>query len=388
MKSNYKRLGDYIQPVDVRNVEDKRYDLLGVSVEKRFIPSIANTVGTDWHSYKIIKKGQFCYIPDTSRRGEKIGIALLTDKEIGLVSAVYTVFEVVSNQLIPEYLMLWFKRAEFDRYARYHSHGSVREIFDWEEMCNVELPVPSIEEQKAIVNAYETIERRIELKRKINDNLEATAQATFEELFADAYAREKLSDGWKQTTIGEICSVKGGKRLPADCELTDTPTNHPYIRVRDVGLNRYVCLNRQYQYIDDATHNQISRYIVNTDDIIISIVGTIGLIGKIHKSLNGANLTENCVRLTNIRLVSADYLYYTLMYKKQIKEIDLLTVGAVQAKLPIYNIQSMRVVLPPRELLTDFQTTINTINKQVESNTVEIERLETLKQAILTRLSR
>ncbi len=173
MKSNYKRLGDFIQPVDVRNIEDKRYDLLGVSVEKRFIPSIANTVGTDWHSYKIIKKGQFCYIPDTSRRGEKIGIALLTDKEIGLVSAVYMVFEVVSNQLIPEYLMLWFKRAEFDRYARYHSHGSVREIFDWEEMCNVELPVPSIEEQKAIVNAYETIERRIELKRKINDNLAA-----------------------------------------------------------------------------------------------------------------------------------------------------------------------------------------------------------------------
>ena len=226
------------------------------------------------------------------------------------------------------------------------------------------------------------------LQEALNDNLEATAQATFEELFADAYAREKLSDGWKQTTIGEICSVKGGKRLPADCELTDTPTNHPYIRVRDVGLNRYVCLNRQYQYIDDATHNQISRYIVDAGDLIISIVGTIGLIGKIHKSLNGANLTENCVRLTNIRLVSADYLYYTLMYKKQIKEIDLLTVGAVQAKLPIYNIQSMRVVLPPRELLTDFQTTINTINKQVESNTVEIERLETLKQAILTRLSR
>ena len=103
----------------------------------------------------------------------KIGIALLTEKEIGLVSAVYTVFEVVSDKLIPEYLMLWFKRSEFDRYARYHSHGSVREIFDWEEMCNVELPVPPIEEQKAIVKAYETIERRIELKRKINDNLAA-----------------------------------------------------------------------------------------------------------------------------------------------------------------------------------------------------------------------
>lgn len=173
MESNYKRLGQYIQPVDVRNKDDIRYDLLGVSVEKCFIESIANTVGTDWHSYKIIKKGQLCYIPDTSRRGDKIGIALLTDREIGLVSAVYTVFEVKSDELLPEYLMLWFKRAEFDRYARFHSHGSVREIFDWDEMCNVELPVPSVEKQKAIVDAYNTIERRIALKRKINDNLAA-----------------------------------------------------------------------------------------------------------------------------------------------------------------------------------------------------------------------
>ena len=94
MRSNYKRLGDYIRQVDIRNKDDERYDLLGVSVEKCFISSIANTVGTDWHNYKIIKKGQFCYIPDTSRRGDKIGIAHLTDREIGLVSAVYTVFEV------------------------------------------------------------------------------------------------------------------------------------------------------------------------------------------------------------------------------------------------------------------------------------------------------
>ena len=173
MKSNYKRLGEYIRQIDVRNKDDDRYDLLGVSVEKCFINSIANTVGTDWHNYKIIKKGQFCYIPDTSRRGDKIGIAHLTDREIGLVSAVYTVFEVWKEELVPEYLMLWFKRPEFDRYARFHSHGSVREIFDWEEMCNVELPIPPIEEQKAIVNAYETIERRIALKRKINDNLAA-----------------------------------------------------------------------------------------------------------------------------------------------------------------------------------------------------------------------
>ena len=174
MKSNYKKLGEFIRQVDVRNTEGKEDNLLGVSVQKVFIPSIANTVGTDFTKYKVVKKGQFTYIPDTSRRGDKIGIALLEDYEEGLVSNVYTVFEVIDEKkLIPQYLMLWFNRPEFDRYARFKSHGSVREIMDWEEMCNVELPVPSYEEQLEIVNAYKAITDRITLKKQINDNLAA-----------------------------------------------------------------------------------------------------------------------------------------------------------------------------------------------------------------------
>jgi restriction endonuclease S subunit len=174
MKLNYKKLGQYIRQVDVRNIEGKEENLLGVSVQKVFIPSIANTVGTDFTKYKVVKRGQFTYIPDTSRRGDKIGIALLTDYDEGLVSNVYTVFEVIDEkELIPEYLMLWFSRPEFDRYARFKSHGSVREVLDWDEMCNVELPVPSYQEQKKIVEAYKTITDRIAVKKRINDNLAA-----------------------------------------------------------------------------------------------------------------------------------------------------------------------------------------------------------------------
>ena len=174
MKSDYKKLAPYIRLVDIRNSNDERYELLGVSVDKHFIKSIANTVGTDWRTYKVIKKGQFCYIPDTSRRGDKMGIALLTDYDIALVSQAYAVFEIVdSTKLMPEYLNLWFKRPEFDRYARFHSHGSVREIFDWEEMGNIELPIPAIEEQKRIVESYNTIQKRIATLRQINDNLAA-----------------------------------------------------------------------------------------------------------------------------------------------------------------------------------------------------------------------
>ena len=388
MKEGYRVLGEYIRQVDIRNKEGKKENLLGVSVQKQFIQSIANTVGTDFTKYKVVKKGQFTYIPDTSRRGDKIAIALLEDYEEGLVSNVYTVFEVIDTEkLLPEYLMLWFSRPEFDRYARFKSHGSVREVMDWEEMCKVELPVPDIEKQRKIVKAYKTITDRIALKQKINDNLEATAQSLFQEQFAAFYNENELPDGYSIATLDSLCSIKGGKRLPADGELLDTPTAHPYIRVRDLGSNRYVCLTNQFQYIDEETHSAISRYIVNTNDIVISIVGTIGLIGKIHTSLNNANLTENCVKLANIHTVTPDYLYYTLCYKRQIKEIELLTVGAVQSKLPMYNIQSMKILVPPAEVIEEFQQKFDIFNEQIEANTIEIQRLYELQSVLLAKLA-
>ena len=219
MESNYKKIGQFIRQVDVRNKDLKINNLLGVSVQKKFIPSIANTIGTDFTKYKVVKKGQFTYIPDTSRRGDKIGIALLEDYNVGIVSNIYTVFEVTDiEKLLPEYLMLWFMRPEFDRYARFKSHGSVREIFDWEQLCNVELPVPTIERQKEIVKAYRTITDRIELKKRINDNLEATLSAVFSSLFVVdtqgefAYLGDFITFGNGKTrpkTIGKI-PVYGG----------------------------------------------------------------------------------------------------------------------------------------------------------------------------------
>lgn len=170
---DYKLLVNYIETVDVRNRDMEISNLLGVSITKKFITSIANIVGTDLSSYKVVRSGQFAYGPVTSRNGEKISIALL-DGEDCIISSSYTVFRVADeDSLDPEYLMLWFSRPEFDRYARYKSHGSVREIFGWDELCQVELPVPDISKQREIVKAYKAITDRIELKQKINDNLAA-----------------------------------------------------------------------------------------------------------------------------------------------------------------------------------------------------------------------
>ena len=180
MEKGYKILGDYIRLVDERNKNLAVTKLLGVSISKKFIPSIANIVGTDLSNYKIVRTGQFAYGPVTSRNGEKISIAYL-DEEDCIISSSYTVFEVENREeLDPEYLMLWFSRPEFDRYARYKSHGSVREIFDWNELCMVELPVPDIEKQRKMVKAYKTITDRISLKQKINDNLVAVGTASIQ----------------------------------------------------------------------------------------------------------------------------------------------------------------------------------------------------------------
>src|SRR5699024_1941666 len=151
MREGYKRLGEYIQPINIRNKDLNVSLLLGVSITKKLIPSIANTIGSNMANYKIIEKNQFAYGPVTSRNGEKISVGILEIADKALVSQSYTVFEVIDKeQLLPEYLMMWYSRPEFDRYARYQSHGSTRETFSWEEMCDVELPIPSIEKQREI----------------------------------------------------------------------------------------------------------------------------------------------------------------------------------------------------------------------------------------------
>ena len=388
MKSNYEPLGKHIRLVDYRNSEEVTSTVLGISIDKEFMPSVANVIGTDLSRYKLISKGLFACNPMHVGRDERLPIALYEKDSPAIVSPAYFMFEIIDRDVLnEEYLMMWFRRPEFDRECWFMTDGSVRGGISWDDLCRIKLPVPSYARQCEIVRSYRAITDRIALKRAENDNLEAIAQSVFQEQFASFYRSDELPNGYSFAGLDSICTVKGGKRLPADCELLDTPTKHPYIRVRDVGNSRYVCLTDQFQYIDEETHSAISRYIVNTDDIIISIVGTIGLLGKIHSSLDNANLTENCVKLTNIHTVTSDYLYYTLCYKKQAKEIELLTVGAVQAKLPIYNIQSIKILVPPKEAIEDFQNKLNVLNEQIEANTIEINKLYELQSLFLAKLS-
>jgi type I restriction enzyme S subunit len=186
MRSNYKPIGDYIRQLNERNSSLEIKKLFGVNLDKKFISSVANIVGTDLSVYKIIKKGQFgCKLMSVGRDG-RLPISRLTEYNEGIISSAYFVFEVIDeNVLCPEYLMMWFLRPESDRYLWFQSGGDIRGRITWEEFCSLPINVPSIEKQREIVKEYNTVVDRIRLNEKLCEKLEQTAQAIYKQWFVD-----------------------------------------------------------------------------------------------------------------------------------------------------------------------------------------------------------
>ena len=369
MKEGYRLLGDFIQPVDERNRDLKVDYLLGVSISKQFIPSIANIVGTDLSSYKIVRTGQFAYGPVTSRNGEKISIALLQDKDC-IISSSYTVFEVTDNErLDPEYLMLWFSRPEFDRYTRYMSHGSVREIFDWDELCKVELPVPSIEKQRGIVKAYNTITDRIELKRKINDNLLATAQAVYKAWFVEYKPfGGNCPISWRVGSVDEIAEFFDSMRKPlSSLERADMARIYPYYGA--VSIVDYVD-----DYIFDGEYLLLSEdgiYVVDDSGhpLLQHIIGKFWANNHAHILKGKAGFTEDSLYL---------FLSNTNM--------SPIVTGAAQPKINQANLKSFPISIPDSEVLDRFNSIVHPLFDRKLNNEKEIRKLETLRELLLSRL--
>lgn len=369
MKEGYRLLGDFIQPVDERN-RDLRVDyLLGVSISKQFIPSIANIVGTDLSNYKIIRTGQFAYGPVTSRNGEKISIALLRDKDC-IISSSYTVFEVVNkNELDPEYLVLWFSRPEFDRYARYMSHGSVREIFDWDELCKVELPVPSIDKQRSIVRAYQTITERIELKRRLNDNLLATAQAVYKAWFVEYKPfGGNCPISWRVGSVDEIAEFFDSMRKPlSSLERADMARIYPYYGA--VSIVDYVD-----DYIFDGEYLLLSEdgiYVVDDSGhpLLQHIIGKFWANNHAHILKGKAGFTEDSLYL---------FLSNTNM--------SPIVTGAAQPKINQANLKSFPITIPDSEVLDRFNSVVHPLFAGKLNNEKEIRKLETIRELLLSRL--
>ena len=389
MKSNYKQLGQFIRQVDVRNSEGKEENLLGVSVQKKFIPSIANTVGTDFKKYKVVKKGQFTYIPDTSRRGDKIGIALLEDYEEGLVSNVYTVFEIIDEkQLIPEYLMLWFSRPEFDRYARFKSHGSVREVMDWDKMCKVELPVPPYEKQKEIVDGYKAITERIALKQKINDNLVAVGTASIQKNVGRGALINLTEAEMDSLTFPEDFKVKTVSEFCAETKSGSTPSriNNEYWEngtiswVKSGEVHNNITLQTE-EYITPLGLSESSTKLLPKDTVLMAMYGvTAGEVG--YLAIEATTNQAICGMICRSKAEAA-YLYFSLIQSQA--KISRLSNGGAQDNLSKNFIDNIKIAVPPSEFIEKLN--LAAIVEQMTLNTKEITLLEELQATVLAQLS-
>ena len=188
---------------------------------------------------------------------------------------------------------------------------------------------------------------------------------------------------WKKYKLGEIAVIKGGKRLPKGIELISIPNSHPYIRIRDMYVNKIMELNGDFEYVDDVTQKSIQRYIVKQNDIILAIVGnTLGLVSIVGKSLDGANLTENCVKIVSDNLVTQNYIYYYLNSDFGQNEIKKGIVGAAQPKLPIKNIMDISIALPPLKYQKDVIDVLSSIDDKIELNRRINDNLEQQAQAL------
>ena len=366
MRSNYKPLGNFISEVNERDTEINVELLLGVSIQKKFIRSIANIIGTDMSTYKIVRKNQFAYGPVTSRNGDKVSIALLENHEEAIVSQAYTVFEISRPmELLPEYLMMWFRRPEFDRYARFMSHGSAREIFGWEEMCNTEIPTPHIDKQREIVKEYNTILCRIDLNNGLIQKLEETAQAIYKQWFVDfefpnengepyksaggEMVESELGDipqGWRVGEFSELgLDVSDGNyssKYPSSDELTTSGI--PFIRGTDFENN---CINPfNLQYLTPEKHKELRKGHTKKGDILIANRGEIGKYAYVTSRFVDANTNSQLVRINGGNKYPTAYLGCLITSKPFREEILSSTTGSALQQLPITNLMKLKLIIP------------------------------------------
>ncbi|SNT94447.1 restriction endonuclease subunit S [Aristaeella hokkaidonensis] len=367
MRSNYKRLGGYIRPVDERNYDRAlgEDNLYGISVTKEFIISHANLVGVSFDGYKVVSPRQFAYIPDTSRRGDKIAISLNTFGEKIIVSSICSVFEIIDeNALLPEYLMLWFMRPEFDRYARFMSNGSAREVFEWECMCGVELPIPCIDDQRKIVRDYEVITRRIDLLRKIDENLEKQALIYFHSTVDNLEKNNVLSDF--------ACITMGTS--PEGETLNDKADGEVFYQGRsDFGF--------RFPSIRLYTSNTIRR--AKQRDVLMSVRAPVGDINiakedcAIGRGLAAIHPKDNCY----------SFLYYTM--KELYYELKRFNdEGTVFGSITKDDLAALKIQLPSPSDRENFESKVRPIDNFILNNEFEIISLQALRSNLLSGITK
>ena len=389
MKSNYDALGNYIRLVDTRNTDLVTEQVLGINIDKYFMPSVANVIGTDLSKYKLITKGKFACNPMHVGRDERLPVALYTENEPAIVSPAYFMFEIIDNSILNEdYLMMWFRRPEFDRLCWLRTDGSVRGGITWDDICRMKVPVPPLDEQIEIVQSYQAITDRIVLKKRINDNLVAVGTTSIQKnigrgalinLTEAEMDRLTFPEDFKVQTVSEFCAeTKSGS--------TPSRTNNKYWEngtiswVKSGEVHNNITLQTE-EYITPLGLSESSTKLLPKDTVLMAMYGvTAGEVG--YLAIEATTNQAICGMICRSKAEAA-YLYFSLIQSQA--TISRLSNGGAQDNLSKNFIDNIKIVVPPSEFIEKLN--LAAIVEQMTLNTKEIALLEKLQSTVLAQLS-
>ena len=384
----YQRLGDYIREVNLRNRELKVTRLLGVGLEKKFFPSIANIIGTDLSNYKIIRKGQFgCKFMSVGRDGI-LPVSLLDDDEPAIISSAYYAFEVNDpNELLPEYLMMWLRRPEFDRELWFYSGGDVRGGVNYEAFCDMPIIVPTLARQREIVSEYEALTRRIRLNEQMIARLEETAQALYRKMFVEGIDKENLPEGWRWGKLGDVCEISSSKRI---YENEYCREGVPFYRGKEITQKR------NGEKIDDLVFISKNRYLEliqkfgkpTKGDILLTAVGTIGNSYMVQEE-EFYFKDGNIIWLYNFSCEGANnYIYQYFQDESFEKIIAEIEIGSTQKALTIQSLLLLGILIPDNITIKEFGHKATILYDNISLKKQENEKLTELQSLLLARMGK
>lgn len=352
-----KRLGDYIRPVDVRNRDLKVTRLVGLTIDKAFIPSVANTIGTDLSNYKVISENQFaCSLMQVSRDG-KMPIAMFKGEPC-IMSPAYPMFEVSKkNELLPEYLMMWFSRSEFDREASFYAVGGVRGSLEWNDFCDMQIPVPAIEKQRETVAEYNTLATRIETNKKLIATLEQTAQTLYRHTFVDNIDPNNLPQGWRMGTLGEIAEITSGKTCVDKKDVSEGNYKYPV-----AGASGIIGYSNEF--------NQDERLMTT------GRVGTLGIVNRYNERLYTAD---------NVLVIKAKFYEYCYQILNRLDYAEI-TKGGVQSLITQTDLKNISINIPTDTELKQFEITNSKLFEHVKYKIDENQTLTQMQTLLLSKM--
>jgi type I restriction enzyme S subunit len=396
MKSNYKPIGDYIRRVENRNRDLKVKRLLGLSMTKEFRETTSNIVGTDMSVYRVMGKYQFACDFMSPIRVNKLPVVLKLDDEPNLVSPAYPVFEIKDrNELDPEYLMMWFRRSEFDRYATFKCDAAIRGGYEWNELCETLIPIPSITKQKEIIKEYNIIQNRILLNEHLIKKLEETAHSLYKHWFVDfefpdengkpyksnggELVKSELGEipmGWDFKNIGKYVKLTQGFVMNATTSHLVKNTGLPLLRITDL-------LNNTTQYYIDE--NVDKKNIATKDDLIITRTGQVGLV---YRNKVGV-IYNNCFKISPIdEKLDKEYLYWFLCQTETFNSmIELASGSSAQLDLTHSSFYTMPIILPSKKIQERFRVIAKPINTYLDLLDKENIVLKKSKDLLLSKLA-